>query len=395
MKNAARYRHWWPSHVFLGALIGFTVAAASTRAVAGKDGLEFPSGMCAPEARLLGYSDALDKARFAGYSVSELSGLAYDPVLDRYLAVADRAGEDPSRVFTLELPLEDAELGTPTIEDVIVLRTMGGEPFTGFDLDGEGIVLHGDELLIASEGGAAPEDQPVIRRFSRAGDHLDDLPIPERFRVGSNNLSFESLALSPSGASLFTANERPLPAAGDAPADGQTADGANRIRILRYAKDERTGFVPAEQFLYLTEPDRAAGDVGLVELIALSDTELLVLERGYVPLEGNTVRLFRVSLNDAPDVSDESTLSAPGLVPLSKTLVVDIAHCPPGGAAIPVGAVQPNALLDNFEAMSLGRRLADGWQVLFLVSDDNENPTQTTRIIALAIAMGVDSQSSE
>src|SRR5688572_22852782 len=105
MKNAPRYRHWWPSHPFLGALIGFTVAAASTRAVAGKDGLEFPSGMCAPEARLLGYSDALDKARFAGYSVSELSGLAYDPVLDRYLAVADRAGEDPSRVFTLELPL--------------------------------------------------------------------------------------------------------------------------------------------------------------------------------------------------------------------------------------------------------------------------------------------------
>jgi hypothetical protein len=49
---------------------------------------------------------------------------------------------------------------------------------------------------------------------------------------------------------------------------------------------------------------------------------LLVLERGFVAGKGNTVRIFRVSLKGAEDVSDEPTLAEPGLVPVEKELLV-------------------------------------------------------------------------
>lgn len=50
------------------------------------------------------------------------------------------------------------------------------------------------------------------------------------------------------------------------------------------------------------------------------------------------------------------------------------------GALTPPGATQPNPLLDNFEGVALGSRLPDGRHTLFLISDDNESASQTTRV---------------
>jgi hypothetical protein len=119
------------------------------------------------------------------------------------------------------------------------------------------------------------------------------------------------------------------------------------------------------------------------------------LERGFVPGEGNTVRLFRTSIEGARDVSAEPTLAAPELEPLAKTLVFDLADCPGDGATLPAGAAQPNPLLDNFEGISLGPRLPDGRRVLLLVSDDNFGANQTTRLVAVAVAEEVLTGSAE
>jgi hypothetical protein len=344
---------------------------------------------CGPGVQLLGFSDVLDKGSFEGFDVAELSGVTYNRGTHRYYAVADRAGTVPAHFFTLKLPLTGQDLGAPTIEALTVLRDSGDDPYNGFSFDGEGIAQTDQRtVFVASEGGsggtAGPQD-PEIRRFSLEGDELDSLEVPARFLVGTNNLSFESLGSSPNGRSLFTASERPLPALGSSPADGQTAGQHNRIRILRYEDRGPAGFVPAEQFFYLTDPDRAANDVGVVDLIALSERELLVLERGFVMDEGNTVRVYRVDLTGADDVSGQPTLDDPNLQPLAKSLVFDLADCPDEGATVPPGAIQPNALLDNFEAMTLGPVLSDGRRALVLLSDDNGSPSQTTRVIALAL----------
>lgn len=338
------------------------------------------------EAQFLGFSDALNKTTFGGFDVAEISGIAYDRGRGVYYGVADRAGSTASHLFTIEVPVSGDMIGVPAVRAVTPLKNAAGTAFTGVTFDGEAIAIaRGGELVVASEGGSAPGEQPEVRRFGLDGTYLGELPVPARFMIGTNNLSFESMAASPNGHSLFTANERPLPATGPSPADGQTGDLRNRIRILRYEDRGPEGFVPVEQVYYLTGADRAPGDVGVTEIIALSETELLVLERGFVANLGNTVRVYRVSLAGAADVSGQPTLARSDLSPVEKTLLFDLADCPGTGATIPAGAVQPNPLLDNFEAMALGPRLPGGRRALILVSDDNGSAVQTTRVAVLAV----------
>jgi hypothetical protein len=98
-----------------------------------------------------------------------------------------------------------------------------------------------------------------------------------------------------------------------------------------------------EEYFYLTEPGRNESDVGVVDMIALSKDELLVRERGSVLGEGNTVRVFLVSLKPADDVADEPTLNAKGLEPVEKTLLFDLVDCPRGGAANPACSPTPSS----------------------------------------------------
>lgn len=333
---------------------------------------------CAPGVQFIGFSDSLNKAAFGGFAVSELSGLVYDSQEGHYYAVSDRSGPIQSHVFTLDIPVSSEALGAPAVSDVVVLKDATGTPFNGFGFDGEGIVLTQErEFIVSSESGSGAGQQPEIVRFSTNGDHISDLEVPAKFLIGTNNLMFESLALSPSKRSLFTANEGPLAI------DGRTADLRSRIRIVRYRQSGNGEFAPVAEYFYQTEPGRTLTDVGVVEMTALSDDHLFVLERGFVAGLGNTIRVFRVSVKDAPDISSEPTLSAPGLMPLEKELVVDVVNCPASGATTP--QVQPNPLLDNYESMALGPRLPGGRQALVLLSDDNESAGQVTRVVALAV----------
>lgn len=321
----------------------------------------------------LGFSDALDKETFEGTAVGGLSALAYGG-RDTYYSLVDNgpAKDSPARFYTVGASVDRSGLGKPEIEDVTTLRDGSGEPFTASNLDGEGLVRERDgDLLVSSE------TEPSIRRFSQEGKMLSKLPVPKKFRLapeggGRENQTFESLSPSPNGRSLFTANE------GYLKPDGETADGSDRLRILRYEDRGPGAFEPAEEFYYLAEPGQ-----GVVETLALSEEELLVLERGFVAGEGNTVRIFRVSLAGAKDVSGEPSLAAPGLEPVKKDLVVDLSDCPSSSAQSP--GTQENPLLDNFEAMSFGPRLPGGGHSLLVASDDNFNEAQVTRFVALGL----------
>lgn len=327
---------------------------------------------CTGGVDLYGFSDALDKRTFRGTDVGGLSGITYDAERDVYYALVDNQGTTAARFYTLRLRTEGPKLGRPKIVDVTILKDENGQPFTGANFDGEGIALTPEgELLVSSE------TEPSIRRFALDGTYLGDLPVPDRFLVqggGQPNQTFEGLSLSPDGGSLFTVNE------GYLSRDGETADGGDRLRILRYERSAQQGFLPAEEFYYQADPG-----LGVAEIVAISDSELLVLERGFQAGVGNTIRIYRVSLDGATDVSGVDSLATSVVEPLQKELLVDLADCPPGGATTAPGAVQANPLLDNFEALTLGPVLPDGRQSLVLVSDDNFGSGQTTRVVVLAV----------
>jgi hypothetical protein len=322
---------------------------------------------CAPGVLMAGYSDRLDKATYEGVSVGGLSAIALDEDSGQYYALVDNQSGEPARVYTLSIaPPRLTGFQGAAIEGVTVLSD-AAEPLNETDFDGEGIaVTPGGTLLIASE------TEPSIREFSLDGSLIDELPMPAHFLIapageGRENESLEGLTMSPSGQAVYSANESPL-----------LVDGEGQIRFLRHAWAGTGQVTTSEEFYYQTDPGLSVG-----ELLALSDTELLVLERTFVPDQGNTIRIFLTTTASAPDVSGVPSLDGAGVEPLTKKLLVDIAACPPGDAL--AKQPQPNPLLDNFEGLAWGPRTQRGYRTLYILSDDNFNPVQVTRLIALSI----------
>ncbi|MFV2177779.1 esterase-like activity of phytase family protein [Actinomadura sp. LOL_016] len=334
-----------------GGLAAPAAASAPPRAAA-----------CSPSASLLGFSDALDKTSLDGTAVAGLSALAVTRP-GRAVALVDNIGTTPARMY--DLSLRPRHRGPhATARGVTTLRRPDGAPYTGADLDGEGLVVErgGRTVLVGSE------TEPSIRRFDgRDGRQRAELPVPERFRVAPagdavGNQTFEALTATPDGRTLYAGMEGAL-----------AGDGANRI--VRYAGRSGGAYRPAAQYAYTTDPG-----LGLVELVALRDGGLLALERGWTSGVGNTVRVYRTSTRGAKDVTSRSAEPSSAL---RKRLLVDLAACPPSGAT--AKQPQPNPLLDNVEGMALGGRTWHGRRVLYLVSDDNGGATQITRVYALAV----------
>lgn len=321
-----------------------------------------PDGCFAFEADFMGYSDALEGASYRGTKVGGLSGLAYDHSRNVYYALADSGVEStPVRFYTLKAPLEEGRLADPVITGVTTLRNAQGEPFTGYDFDGEDIALtRGGDVLIASE------TEPSLRKFSLDGHLLAELPVPQKFLVepkgyGRDNGTLESLALAPNDdPSLFTANEQPLTI------DGPNSSEESRpLRILRYEVGGSSGvFEPAQEFFYLTEPGASVGAIA-----ALSERELSVLEK-------EPQQIFWVSLDEGSNVSGE-TLAAAGAEPLEKELLVDLDYC-----EMPSDDEQPYGHLEGLE---VGPELPKGRRMLLLQTDDDFTGSHKTRTIALGV----------
>jgi hypothetical protein len=306
-----------------------------------------------------GYSDVLDKTSFAGTYVGNLSSLAVDTD-GSILGLSDR-----SALFSL-----DARSYRPT--GVVALADENGRP-----LDSEGLAVDRDGTRLISS-----EVEPSVRRYARDGRLLDRLPVPDSLRVApagraSTNLTFEGLTLQPDGRTLVASMEAAL-----------SGDQGNLVRFQTWTRAGVPGSgaaVPAAsgefglgaEYGYPVDPG-----LGVSEIRATGDGRLLVLERGYVPGLGNTIRLYLADLGGASDVSGVQDLTQrPPTQLIHKTLLADLGRCPTLGATARERQVNP--LLDNIEGLTITGRAPDGALRLLLVSDDNQSTNQTTRLYTL------------
>lgn len=352
------------------------LAAAAPAANAGSVANGWEKGApCSPDASLLGFSDALDKTTFEGTGVNGLSALALTGH-DRALALVDNIGTTPARFYDLGIDTH-RELDV-AVRKVTTLTRADGTPYTGADFDGEGLVTErGGKTILASS-----EREPSIRRFDRAtGKQVAEFPVPARFRVtpageASVNATFEALGVTPDGRTLFAGMEGALSADDTDPSDGMLN------RFIRYSGKPGRAYEPVAQYAYRTDPG-----LGVVELVALGDDQLLVMERGFTAGVGNTVRFYRATATGVPDVTDVASLKtlADPRAFIGKQLLVDVVTCPPSGAT--AKQPQPNPLLDNIEAMALGDDLRGDRRELFLLSDDNGGATQITRLYRFSVRL--------
>jgi hypothetical protein len=297
-------------------------------------------------------------------ATTALSGTVYDAETRTLFALQDTA----PRLVPL---VASEDLRSFTVGAPILLTGRPGDTW-----DGEAVVRLGKDFVAVTD-----ETLALVERFDAAGAYLGAVAVPPVYtKQAANNKGLESLALAPSGAFLFTVNESAL--VPDGPA--ATKAKGTLVRLLR--REVATG--AEAQHAYRTEPLGAGtgGDMGVSDLAAVSDHEVLVLERGWQSGFGNTVRIFRVDVTAAgPGSADVSAVAAldAATPTLPKKLVVDLGALPPSGATNP--GQQPNPLLDNYEALSLGPSLPDGRRVVFVTSDDNALPTQVARVLVLAV----------
>ena len=323
-------------------------------------------GSCPPAAAALSYSDALDKVVYHGAQIGGLSDLAYDRRSGSFVATVDNHLTDPSRLWFFS-----NTTSAVITRDPLVLTRPDGTPYTGLTADNEGLaVLPDGDFLVSSE------TEPSIRIFGRDGRQRAELPVPQRFQVApagqaTNNATLEGLSVSPDGRRVVAAMEGTL--SGDVPADGSAAV---YRRFLVYDSDTRGRFSLVKQIGYQVQPGNRISEVQQYR-----DGALLVMEAAYSPTAGNTIALYAVPrLDRSADVSGVANLSSrPGLV-VEKELVADVTKCPTLGAT----AKQPqaNPLMDNYEGM-VTRPLVPHLYAVSLISDDNFNPTQITRLLNL------------
>lgn len=329
---------------------------------------------------------------FGGTEIGGLSSISYDVGRDQYYVISDDQGNrptgDPVRYYTVEIDFADESLdaGDVVFTDVTTVFEKGKTEFAPGGLDPEGLVLaRGGQLIMSSEGNTNALIDPFINRYNLNGRLTARLPIPDKYLPNGvdwgirQNLSFESLNLTPDSRHLVTAGEGAL--FQDGPAS--TFTNGSLARILSYDLAKR---VPVAEHVYevepWAEPSAIFGVNGIVEVLPIDNAgTVLVMERSFSVGgilgggTGNVVSIFETSSVGATDVLSVDALYQGGSpiahTPVSKRVVFEF-----DSLGIPI---------DNVEGMTFGPDLPDGRKSLVIVSDNNFSPFQFTQFIVLAL----------
>ena len=246
------------------------------------------------------------------------------------------------------------------LERTVELRSGPEQPLPPV-IDGEGMVRLAGELWVASEGRRLREFPAQLLRFDeRSGLLLQALELPADWQPGqgrglASNAGPESLALLPqaeASPALLMAAEKPL-----------LQDPPREVRLLRWSWE------PGQDVLRVTP--QAQGSLllpeepgwGLTELLALDSGRVLALLRRFEPPLRWHIRLAVYPL---PSSADE-----PAAAPVAEWDLIAAGLSP-----------------DNWEGLTPGPPLADGRPSLLLVSDDNLNPLQASRVAQLEALRG-------
>ena len=317
---------------------------------------------------------------FGGTPVGGLSGVDYNPLDGRYIAISDdRSQNAPARFYDLDFQVSSAGFTGVSVTGVTTLQQPGGGAYPALAIDGEAIRFAGPgKFVYTSEGDANRLIAPFVREGNLAdGSFSRDYTLPGYYAPAAttgirNNLAFESLTYSFDGTQLVTATESSLKQDGGIAT--LTSGAASRILVLG-----RDSLTPQAEYVYVTDPiptapvPGGAADNGLVELLAYAPNKYIAMERGFAQGVGNSVRLYTIDFAGATNVLGQDDLDTAAYTPVTKTLLLDLASL----------GIAP----DNIEALTFGETLDNGLRSLFLVADNNFSSGQIQQILAFQVGI--------
>ncbi|MFT8704804.1 esterase-like activity of phytase family protein [Bifidobacterium aquikefiricola] len=333
---------------------------------------------CSAHIGLSGYSDALDGVQADGVEVGGLSSLAWDQTSGSYVSSLDNNGKTSARIWFIGGNLASPKItGSP-----IILKHADGTPYDGTNSDNEGLAVLPDGNFMVSS-----ETEPSIRIYNRQGIQQQELAVPSRFDVApageaTDNLTLEGVSVSPAGHEVIASMEGSL--------SGDGVQGTSLIRRFLVYRDDQAGAAGQWKLTKQVAFNVADGAKGVSDIALLSDDSALVLQRSYNKTTGNDIILSKISaITTASDVSNVANLSsAPASDFVPATTLGDLVNCSTLNAPLKPGAVQKNPLMDNYEGLAITKQSGNIANVS-LISDNNFNPTQTTRVLNLNVDTAV------
>jgi len=306
-----------------------------------------------------------------------LSGLVKDAHSDEYVAVVD--DREGTRVAWLSITAPGGRLEVSPHRMQALRAGAGVDSRLVTQADLEAIVALPDGTFLAAEEGHRTKNAlwpPALLKMTRDGTVTGMVDFPDEFQFTADgrtglrdNQGFESLTLTPAGR-VIAGLEQPL-----AQQPATTPDRGGEGRLIEFEPRGDT-WRPGRQWRYTIAPTpRVAGfptacrdgENGRVELLAITETVLIAMERAcWLNAAGtaaaNPIQLFAVTLS-----GDEAR----------KTPLLDLSTVAP--------RLSPAlAHLDNFEGLAFGPPI-DGRRSLLLMSDDNFRKNQSTSFLLFAM----------
>ena len=352
--------------------------------------------------KLIGQQVLARRMEFQGTVVGGLSGIDYDAANNRYVLMSDdRTTTDSAnapRFYTARLHFTASAFTGVEFLSTVSMKQPDGSVYpkvpSPLVADPESVRIDPvtGNLVWTSEGDRSPTATPAriidpfIREIRTDGAHVREYALPAMFRMSASetgprgNLAFEGLTFTPDQRRAVAIAEGPLYADGPLP----TTTSGSLARITFF---DRSSGAAVAQYAYPVEKVQAApvpagsfSVSGATEILALSSTRFLVLERSFsVGVVGNQVRLYEIDVTGATNVLDMPALLGANHKPVAKRLVLDFETLKTqlGGIA-------------NLEGMSFGPRLPNGRDSLVVVADDNfpaaDSATDRNQILVFEVA---------
>ncbi len=370
----------------LAAACALALAASLSLSACGGNDDEPDSDVTVSSLRLIGQQVLPRRVEFGGTVVGGLSGIDYDAANNRYVLQSDdRTTADsgnPPRTYTAQLTFDANSFTGVTFTSVITLRQPGGAVYPKVPdplvADPESVrvdratgnyvwLSEGDRTLVSATNPTARIIDPFIREVRPDGTDVREYTLPAMFRMSASevgprgNAVFEGIAFTPNNSRAMVIMEGAL--FQDGPSPTLTAGAVSRITAFDRASGQAVAqyAYPIERVQVEPVPAGSFTVNGPTEILALSETRFLVLERSFsVGVVGNQVRLYEINVANATNVLNTPALVGATYTPVTKRLVFDFETLKTqlGGIA-------------NLEGITFGLRLANGRRSLVVVADDN------------------------
>jgi hypothetical protein len=351
--------------------------------------------------RLIGQQVLPRRSEYANTVVGGLSGVDYDEVNNQFLFISDdrTATDSPNapRMYAARLTYDANTFSAITFTSTFPMKQPDGSVYPKVPdtnvADPESVrvdpvtrnylwVSEGDRSLTATPPRVI---NPFIREIRPDGTHVREYTLPSMFNMSATdtgprgNLVFEGITFTPDKSRVAVITEGSL--FQDGPQPTTTTGAVSRITLF-----DRASGVANAQYAYPVERIQAepspAGSFtvnGPTEILALSNTRFLVLERSFsVGVVGNQVRLYEINVSNATNILAIAALTGATYTPVTKRLVLDF-----DTIRSTVGNIA------NLEGITFGPKLANGRDSLVVVADDNfptaESATDRNQILVFEV----------